>query len=127
MNRFKNLVTAKEESAEIKENKLRNEAVLTDLYFQMFKQLAWLGSAIIGGTVILMRMDILELDKTTLFGIGLIAFTILNSIFCQVHLVEELAKGKTIYQIKKTLSIMLMISILALGAGVGSLSKELAL
>jgi hypothetical protein len=86
----------------------------------MFKQFAWLGSAAIGAIAILVRLEVLEVSTHLYIAFGAIAISILASIFAQINLVSLLGQGKTVYEQQLVLRIHLIISLLALGFGVGS-------
>jgi len=112
-----------EKAKSVKENKIKNETLTTELQFELLKQYAWLSSAIIGAVVILVQLKILTFDSSIYIPLVCFGFSILNSLFAQDFIVESLSKGKSIYDISKTVYILRILSIFGLGLGCGLLTK----
>jgi len=125
MDLIKKIFSKKPETEEARANKLRNEEIFTDLLFQSFKQLAWLGSAAIGSLVVMARMGMLEKSSDLVEVAIAFAATIVVSIFAQLELVTNLSKGKSIYDQFRKLKVFLAIAIATLGFGMGMVSADL--
>ena len=112
----------KEESL-VEDNKVKNETLTTELYFELLKQYAWLASAIIGAVVFLIQLKVVSFDSNIYAPLGFFCFSLINSLLGQDFIVESLTKGKTIYDISKKVHIFRWLSIIGLGIGVGMLSN----
>jgi hypothetical protein len=105
------------------ENKVRNEALTTELHFELLKQYAWLSSAVIGAVIILIQLNAVELGKDVYISLGLLGLSIFISLIGQDHIVDSLLKGKDIYKISKILRLIRATSMGCLGLGVGYISS----
>ncbi|WP_042149193.1 MULTISPECIES: hypothetical protein [unclassified Pseudoalteromonas] len=103
----------------IEENKNRNEALATELHFELLKQYAWLASSIIGVIVILIQLKVVEIDRYVYVSIPSLAISIFISIISQDKIVDSLSKGETIYCISKSIKVMRFcaLGLLSFGAG----------
>ena len=107
----------------VEDNKVKNETMTTELYFELLKQYAWLSSAIIGAVVFLIQLKVVSFDSKIYAPLGFFCFSLINSLMGQDFIVESLTKGKTIYDISKKIQIFRWLSIIGLGIGVGMLSN----
>jgi hypothetical protein len=112
-----------EEEKKTQENKIKNEALTTELQFELLKQYAWFSSAIIGAVVILIQLKLVPLDSGIYFPLGCFCFSILNSLIAQDYIVESLSNGVSIYDISKKIYYLRLLSIFGLGIGSGLLMK----
>lgn len=105
-------------------NKNRNETVVTELHFDLFKQYAWLSSALIGAIILLLQSGSLNLNIQTYTALALLGASIYLSLSGQDHIVNSLLKGRDIYSASKRLKLFRFLSLLALGAGIGIFAME---
>lgn len=114
-----------EQTEVVKEDKatknIKDKTLTTELHFELLKQYAWLSSAMIGAVVILIQLKFVVADSSIFIPLGLLGFSIINSLFAQDYIVESLSKGKDIQQIIKPLYFMRMASIFSLGLAAGML------
>lgn len=110
-------------ASSVEANKVRNERLTTELYFELLKQYAWLSSAIIGAVVFLIQLKVFSFDSKIYAPLGFFCFSLINSLIGQDFIVESLTKGKTIYDITKKVQIFRWLSIIGLGIGVGQISN----
>ena len=101
------------------ENIQRNEASIIEVYFEMFKQFAWLGSATIGGIVLLVQLNVLEMNAALSKEVAAFAISILLSIFGQISLVAALASGKTVAELRTAMTLYTIFILFVFGLGIG--------
>ena len=109
----------------VRQNKIRNEALTTELHFDLLKQYAWLSSAAIGAIVVLVQLKAVEASKELYISLGFFVASIIMSITGQDHIIDSLLKGKHIYDASKVLKVIRTISMLCFGIGVGYLSANI--
>ncbi len=122
ISRLKKIAEKQPVSSEQRENLARNESTIIDLYFQLFKQYAWLGSAAGGAVVFMIQLKLIDLDPKLYRAVAAFAISIFLSILSQQVLVSELAKGKSIFELKRKFELISAISLGSLGFGVGSIA-----
>lgn len=103
----------------IKENEINNESLTTELHFDLFKQYAWLSSAAIGVIIVLVQMKAIELGADIYSAIAFLAFSIITSLYGNDFIVDNLLKGKGIYEINKKLKLLRLITLFCSGLGFG--------
>ena len=102
------------------------ENLAVELQFELLKQFAWLGSAIIGGIVVLIQLGKVDLGGAVYLGLACFALSVLVSVQGQDYLVGKLTEGQTINQLA---SIMKKIRMFAFGLiffGAGIMVSQLA-
>ena len=65
-----------------------------------------MGSAAIGGIVIMLQQKLLRLTQMSPLQIGCICFSIALSLIAKERLVKTLSAGKTIYDMSKSLGVL---------------------
>jgi len=118
---LKNIFSLADPNDTEKDNMNRNESVLVELQFAMFRQFAWLGSTVIGAIVVLIQLKIIELQAPIYRAIFCFAFSIGTSIFGQIILISSLSRGKSIYDISTSMTIHTYLIVFLFGFGFGAL------
>ncbi|PCI72347.1 MAG: hypothetical protein COB38_04290 [Gammaproteobacteria bacterium] len=103
----------------IEENKKNNVILTSELHFELLKQYAWLSSTAIGGLVLLAQLDAIPIGKDLFISLGFFVVSIFSALFGQEHQVDSLLKGKDVYEVSKTLTLLRVTSMGSLGTGVG--------
>ncbi|NCT48162.1 MAG: hypothetical protein GW763_09290 [Paraglaciecola sp.] len=117
----------KQSEASVEAHKTQNETLATELHFELLKQYAWLSSAVCGGLIVLIQMQVIKAGTDVYVSLMCFGISILCAIFGQDHIVDSLIKGKGIYEIAKTLSRIRFISMMSIGIGAGYLNASLFL
>ena len=95
-------------------------ATAIELQFELLKQFAWLGSAIIGGIVILLQLDQITIGKHVYAALSCFAISIVVSVQGQDYLVNKLAEGKVLEELASRMKLIRMtaFSLICFGAGI---------
>ncbi|WP_372627872.1 hypothetical protein [Arsukibacterium sp.] len=109
------------------QNKSKNEALATELNFELLKQYAWLSSAVCGGLILLIQMEVIESGKDVYISLMFFGLSILCAIFGQDYIVDSLLKDKRIYDISTILSRIRFVAMMSIGIGAGYLNASLFL
>ena len=113
------------ENTKVEHGKIKNETLATELHFELLKQYARLSSAVCGGLILLIQMNVIEAGRDVYISLSLFGLSILCSIFGQDYIVDSLLKGKSIYDIAKSLNRIRFISMFSVGVGAGYLNASL--
>ena len=116
---------ADENKIVVDENKSRNETLTAELHFELFKQYAWLSSAVVGAIIILIQLKAVSIETDIYFALALLALSIFFSLLGQDHIVDSLLKGQDIYQTSKMLKLIRWASLGSLGLGAGYFTGQL--
>lgn len=96
-----------------------NETLTTELHFELLKQYTWLSSATIGAIIVMVQLKTVEMGADVYIPLTFLGLSILFCIAGQDHIVDTLLKGKTVFQVAKTLKLIRVMSLLLLGTGIG--------
>jgi len=100
-------------------DKENNETLTTELHFELLKQYTWLSSATIGAIIVMVQLKTVEMGADVYIPLTFLGLSILFCIAGQDHIVDTLLKGKTVFQVAKTLKLIRFTSLLLLGTGIG--------
>jgi len=103
----------------IEENKKNNVILTSELHFELLKQYAWLSSTAIGGLVLLVQLNAIPIEKDLFISLAFFVISIFSALSGQEYQVDSLLKGKNVYEVSKTLTLLRGISMGSLGIGVG--------
>jgi hypothetical protein len=96
-----------------------DESVKVTLFFELFKQLAWLSSASIGAVVLILQLKQWPVTDMIIWALIALAISVLTSVLAQASMVSEMTEGKSLHQLKKMLTIMMACCLFLQGVGMG--------
>jgi hypothetical protein len=103
----------------VNENIVKNESLVTELHFELLKQYAWLGSAIIGALVVLIQLGTITVNKNIYISLACFSLSIVISILGQDYLVERLTNGDSLQKLSKKLKLIRHSSFMLIAFGAG--------
>lgn len=101
------------------ENKKNSVILTSELHFELLRQYAWLSSTAIGGLVLLAQLGAIPIGKDLYISLAFFVISIFSAISGQEYQVDSLLKGKDIYKVSKTLTLLRGTSMSTLGVGIG--------
>ena len=100
---------------------MKNEETVAELYFELFRQYAWLSSTAIGFVVILIQIDAVTLNLNITFSFISFILSTIGAIKGQEIIVDSMINKKEFYGVLKKIRAFCM---LLLGLGLGCFIAE---
>ncbi|MFD2167602.1 hypothetical protein ACFSJY_15230 [Thalassotalea euphylliae] len=97
----------------------------TELTFDLLKQFSWFGSACIGAVALLVQLNAIALNGFIFAALGCFGLAVLIAFMGKNTIIEALLQGKTIKDIKLTVTLHRVLSMFLIGLGAGMLGGEI--